>query len=125
MAVDIDEFDTIYDLAKKVEVFRKSIPFPVKPVRPQRIEFRDNSSWGIALDKYEDEFLPKWELEKKNYHAFLIEVDKEFKEALFKFLGIENSKNREKLWQMAYENGHSEGYPEIARVAESLAELLR
>lgn len=52
------------------------------------------------------------------------ECEARFKRDLFEELGISDNPKREKLYAMAYENGHHEGYAEIFSCAQNLVELI-
>lgn len=52
------------------------------------------------------------------------EIENEFKQCLFEYLGIENHPKRHALYSLAYEYGHGSGMEEVCSHAESLAELL-
>lgn len=49
----------------------------------------------------------------------------EFKNDLFIELGIENNQKKDKLFEIAWNWGHSYGYYEVKNVAEELVELIK
>lgn len=51
-------------------------------------------------------------------------MDEEFKLALFKEYGVQNHPKREKMYSVAYEKGHSNGYSSIESEFSTLVEVV-
>ena len=67
------------------------------------------------------EFGARW----RSYKEAEDKIHMEFKEALAREYGISGHKNEPKVWQMAWNEGHSAGYQEIENWYADLAELLK
>jgi hypothetical protein len=64
-------------------------------------------------------------LQMKLYRAGVVQKEVEFKADAFKSLDIENNPKRFRLYQIAYDFGHSEGYHEIFNFMEDMVELIK
>jgi hypothetical protein len=62
---------------------------------------------------------------RKKYQEEVAKVNEEFKLALFREYGIENHPKREKMFSVAWEKGHSDGYSSIECEFSTLVELMR
>lgn len=62
---------------------------------------------------------------RKEYYQLRGELQGQFKVALAKYLGLVGHPKFDRLFDMAWEDGHSEGYYSVAQHADTLAELLR
>ena len=61
----------------------------------------------------------------KHYRIELAKVENEFKLALFKEYRMENHPKREKMFNIAWEKGHSDGYNGVESEFSTLVELMR
>jgi hypothetical protein len=125
------KFESAYELAEHYRSLINAVPYPEKvnlPPKPVRGNFPNNKSFGEALDEWEDvEGMEKTIRNRKlqEHRQAVSNIEEEFKVALFDYLGISKNKKAEKLYSMAWENGHASGYTEVAQIAEQLAELIR
>jgi hypothetical protein len=114
---------TVYDIALKYAELDKKREYPSKPQKPQREAYPNNSEWGAALD-YWELLVSRWRMEVKSYSAAGSEYVKQFKAELLQELGLDKHPKAEKLFEMAWDDGHSNGFLEVAICAAKLAELL-
>jgi hypothetical protein len=61
----------------------------------------------------------------KQYNEEQTKLYNEFKQDLFEELGITDNPKREKLFEKAWEKGHSDGYNSVLSEAESLVDLIK
>jgi hypothetical protein len=118
------EYFDLQEVAKFYSDAINELQYPNRPEKPKRENFKNNESYGKALDDYENGAMVDYKLAVKTYHLFEGEILKEFKEELLKRLGLEGHPRANKLYEMAWERGHSSGLSEVVYSAESLAELL-
>ena len=99
------------DIIREFEEKRDNIPYPDRPQRPinGRVTDEQNANWREELKKYR----------KK-----VAEIDQQFKAAIFKFLRIELHPKANKLWYLAWQEGHANGYNEVFNYAEMFVELI-
>ncbi len=62
---------------------------------------------------------------RQAYNAEANQLKEQFKRDLFEDLGIAGHPKAEKLFAMAWENGHSGGYKQVYDEADTLADLIR
>lgn len=62
--------------------------------------------------------------DKKAYREAYHKLNNEFKLALFKEYGVEDNPKAEKLWTIAWNDGHSGGYSEIEISFSNMVELI-
>lgn len=115
---------TPQEAAEKAEKAYQSLEYPDHPHRPIKADEESNADYGKRLDAHSFE-LAEWKERLKLYHEARRKVDARFRDDLLEALGIQNHPKANKLYDMAWEEGHSEGYRRVADVAEELAELLR
>lgn len=61
----------------------------------------------------------------KHYREELAKVEEEFKLALFEEYRMENNPKREKMFSIAWEKGHSDGYNGVESEFSTLVELMQ
>ena len=71
--------------------------------------------------KGDPEYHEKWEA----YHNRNAEIEVNFRQAVFKDLGIQRNKKRDILFAKAWEQGHSGGYYEVYQCALDLVDLIK
>ena len=106
--------------------FQTKLPYPHKPTRPL-LQSKHNSAqaevYVEALKAYE-EALVEYGKAIALYREDQRKLDAEFKQAAFKYCGIEDHPKRERAWSMAWEHGHSSGLNDVLHHLEELSELL-
>lgn len=117
------EFNSVYSLAEHFDNLQKNLQFPQYRPSPKREEYESNKLWGVALDEYEEGKSKDREIKRK-YNEDSGKIRNEFKENLLRHLGLTKHKKAQKLWEMAWDSGHSYGYAEVGMEAEKLSELL-
>jgi len=60
----------------------------------------------------------KWNIENARLHT-------EFKEDIFEEFGVQNHPKRERVFELAWDRGHSSGFFEVYLVFEELVELIK
>ncbi len=60
----------------------------------------------------------KWNVENARLHT-------EFKEDIFGEFGVQNHPKRERVFELAWDRGHSSGFSEVYLVFEELVELIK
>jgi len=113
----------VYRIAKRHEETARALLYPTKPQKPAEKDYKSHSDYGQALDQWEAD-QSQWLKMVDEYHSANGKVNQSFQAEILATLGIANHPKASKLWEMAYERGHSGGYYEIAQEAERLAELL-
>ena len=112
-----------YEIAKKYEETSRALLYPTKPQKPAEKDYQSHTAYGQALDQWEAD-KDKWLKLVDEYHSANGRVNQSFEAEILAALGIADHPKASKLWEMAYERGHSGGYYEVAQEAERLAELL-
>ncbi len=113
----------IYEIAKKYEETARALLYPAKPQKPSKDDYSSHASYGIALDQWEQDN-EKWHALVREYKDANGRINQSFRNEILTALEILDHPKASKLWEMAYERGHSGGYYEVAQEAERLAELL-
>ena len=98
------KFSNVYELANHFAAIRQEIPFP------QKKDYQEKGERMTAI---------------RGYNQACGRVDEDFKSALLKHLEVDDHEKSDKLFDMAWEHGHSAGYNEVASYAEEFAELLK
>ena len=62
---------------------------------------------------------------QKDYENASHKITEEFKQALFKHYGVENNPKREKAYELAWEEGHSNGYSEVEIYFSDFVHLIK
>jgi hypothetical protein len=93
---------------------------PNGPNKKDLIDYYHNKGW--IKERHFDEEAYKEALEY--FREGEREVEREFKKDLFEKLGIEDNPKKDKLYDKAYEMGHSGGFTEIYNYAVDLVELI-
>lgn len=112
-----------WDIAAEFTAKAQTIHYPEMPKKPERGEM-SASAYGRAVAKYEQAKDRARDV-RLEYRAKQNECDEEFKAALAKELGLAGHPKYDLLFRMAWEEGHSSGYSEVANYADTFAELLR
>ena len=114
---------TPQEAAEKAGEAYEELEYPYKPPKPNKTPEESNEDFGRRLDAYNFEFA-EWKERRKLYSEAVHKVELRFRADLLESLGIQNHPKANKLYDMAWDDGHSEGYHRVAEVAETLAELL-
>ncbi len=112
-----------YEIAKKYEETARALLYPTKPQKPAEKDYPSHAAYGQALDQWETD-KEQWLRLVDEYHAANGRVNQSFEAEILEALGITDHPKARKLWEMAYERGHSGGYYEVAQEAERLVELI-
>lgn len=115
---------TPQESAEKAEKAYQSLEYPDKPDKPIKVNSETNADFGKRLDAYNYE-MAEFRERLKLYRESVHKVELRFRADLLEALGIQNHPKANKLYDMAWEEGHSEGYRCVADVAEELAELIK
>lgn len=109
------------------EKYRNKIPYPERPKKPillHKATAKEAREYAEKLAAYEDRMV--------EWHDLITEYKKEdsrlywqFKNDLLKELGITDHPKAQRLFDIAWDKGHSMGYSEVYSEAEELADLLR
>ncbi len=113
----------IYEMATKYDEQQRGLPYPQKPQKPAEKDYKSHTDYGAALDLWEED-KKQWMKRVEEYRETCGNIYEKFKDELLTMLEIKDNPKAEKLWSMAWENGHSNGYYSVAQEAEELAELL-
>lgn len=108
-----EEFDNKY----------RAIPYPERPKRPVREDFPSHTAYGIAMDEWE-ELNTQHDAAMAAYRAAQFAVIEEFKAAIAAEFGLTGHPKFERMYAIAYDEGHSSGLGEVYMNCEQLAELL-
>ena len=106
---------------------RDEIPFPVYISKPQLGEnptSMEVKAYAARLEEYESGKAAREEIVKLWYAKSAV-IEVEFKQALFKELGIEDNPKKDKLYSLAWESGHSGGFNDIFYHAAVMVALIK
>jgi hypothetical protein len=117
------EFESVSDIATYYEELYRSVEYPKFTPKPNRKDFSNNASYGVALDEHEAKELSDKKL-RQAYNEKTGEITAEFKKALLKFLSVDKHPKKDELWRLAWEHGHSSGYHDVALYADEFSELM-
>jgi hypothetical protein len=119
------EYFDIQEVAQFYSDLLHGLEYPKIIAKPKREDFKNNESYGKAMDMYE--LLDRQERTERirEYNKTQREIEVEFKAELLKRLELEGNPKADKLYSMAWDRGHSSGLSEVASIAENLAELIR
>jgi hypothetical protein len=113
-----------YEVGATFQKKSSDVKYPRRPEQPRKEDYKSYSLWGQAMDNYKDVLVPRYNAEYAECRKQQAEIEQQFVEALGKELGIGNHPKYPQLYRIAYEQGHSAGFTEIAIYAEQMAELL-
>lgn len=113
------------DVAKKYVKKANDIRYPERPDRPARHEGESNLNYGARLDEFENVVMPAFRAARAAYHKAQTDIVAEFKTALFKLYGVSDNPKAQKVWEYAWQEGHSEGFSLIAIIFDDLVELIK
>ncbi len=108
--------------------YKVTIPYPNKPSKPvmERVG-RESQAICVYADAME-----KWEKDMEDYQEALAiyrealrKLDERFKQDVLCENGLAGHPKAEKVWDLAWEEGHSSGYSEVANRVERLTELVK
>ena len=117
------DFDSIYDIARHFEKLTNEIEYPKYVSPPLRKNYGNNADYGVALDEYEAVKAAHKE-QAKQHRVKCNEVEQQFRAAALAYLDLSNHPKADKLYEIAYKEGHSGGFNDIAAALERMAELL-
>ena len=115
-----------------VDDYVVTVPRPSKPFKPSMGQFRvAGVSEAQAARAYADAW-DKWVKDTavylENRAIFLdahVKLDARFKQDVLRENGLAGHPKAEKVWDLAWEEGCSAGYEEVAARVERLAELVK
>ncbi len=121
----LSEDRCLSDMADQYRRIIENLTYPRRDFyAPKRRNFTSNVAYAIALDEFEAK-QTLWNTKLRTYQLAEAEIVKMFKQEVFNFLEIANNPKREKLWKIAWEYGHANGFSQVAFYAEDLIELIR
>lgn len=116
------------------ESYKNKLPYPIKPGVAQCLQVNTHKMTLEEVLKQIDEWreciilhydlIDDCKKKRKAYDTENARIYKQFKEDLFKELGITGHPKAETLFQKAWEQGHSAGYEEVFNYASDLVDLL-
>lgn len=112
-----------YDVAEQFTERARGIPYPEMPQKPERGDLTP-SAYGRAIAAYEKAKDVAY-AGRKDYDTLHAQCDDDFKAALAVELGLDGHPKYDLLFRLAWQEGHSGGYSEVASCADTFAELLR
>ncbi len=115
--------DDIQEIVNKYGAMLDNLKFPYKPQQPIKTSDMTNAQYGEYLDAWERD-VEVWKKQVTEYKKQTAYINNAFKNEVLTALGIASHPKAEKLWDMAWDKGHSHGFYQIASEAEELAELL-
>lgn len=118
-------YTDIYEMATDMDNKSRSIKYPETPQKPVKRSYETNTDYGKRLDYYDDVEMPQYRKDKDLYHKKRNDVYELFKQNLLSMLEIEKHPKADKLFSLAWERGHSNGYYEVALEASELVDLLK
>lgn len=112
-----------YEIAEEFTKRAHAIPYPEMPQKPERGELTPRA-YGTAIAKFE-QARDRARAGREEYDRKNAECDAEFKAALAKEFNLTGHPKFDLLFRIAWDEGHSSGYSEVAGYAATLAELLQ
>ena len=101
----------------------KSLEYPATPQKRRKFDGESNKDYGAYLDTYEWD-MATFNQRRKEYRDAEGRITGRFKQNLFESHGVQNNPKRDKVWNMAWDRGHSNGYNEVAAEFEQLVALI-
>lgn len=111
--------------------------YPDRPSKPSKVCPSCGKSFAFIDSMMEVKFCPScggsinygallegWKEQCREWKNQCAEIEERFKKDLFKYLDIENHPKRERLFEIAWGLGHSEGLRSVVEYAEELVDLL-
>jgi hypothetical protein len=110
-------------LSERFTIRSRSLKYPIESLtRLEEIEdMAGKKNRQEAKEKYKKELAMK----KERYREEQYKIDNEFKLALFKEYGVEDHPKREKVFDMAWQNGHASGYGDVEYHFSEYVELIK
>lgn len=113
------------------EDYKVKIPYPDRPSKPilariakGHVSSKDARAYADALEQWEKDMEVFREAEKVYRQAdHLLQV--QFQNDVLKENGLGNHPKADKVYALAWEEGHANGYREVALWVEKLAELVK
>lgn len=118
------ELQTVWEVAKEAEERARSFPYPEMPKPPNREGYKTGREYGKAVGDYE-EAKAAMRIARTAWNTGQAEAEEWFKAELAKILRLEGHPKFDALYRIAWQEGHSSGFSEVANYADTLAELLR
>lgn len=109
------------------EQFKNAVPYPErpsKPVLPAHPTSADYRKHADALEKYAEAL---WANKRAAgaYYDEQARVDAYAKEAMLVEAGLDKHPKRDKIYNYAWQQGHSGGYSEVWNVLNDIADLFK
>lgn len=108
--------------------YNVTIPYPEKPRKPMmgKITPENARKWADELEAWQKE-LEEWNGKMDEYKRACNDLQQKFKEDVLRENGLEGHPKAEKVYYMAWSEGHcnGEGYGGVANWVEKLAELVK
>jgi hypothetical protein len=124
----IDSFDTLDDVTNWWEANRPNCPTrPTKPIEPKNGTPEAYKEYATEMLGY-SELLGEYKTLLADYNKALSEGDVVFQTFIWKNTGLNTEvpeQYRSKVWDMAYQLGHSYGYSEIQNYLLDLVDIFR
>jgi hypothetical protein len=118
------ELQTAWDVAEEAERRAWSFSYPEMPKAPKREDYKTGREYGRAVGDYEDA-KEAVTAQRRAWEDGQTEAEQWFKTELARALRLEGHPKFDALYRIAWQEGHSSGFSEVANYADTLAELLR
>jgi len=110
-------------IAEKYTEMSRQLRYPAIDLK--RLEEIEDMAGKLNREKAREEYRNQLRAERIKHREEQSKIDEKFKIALFKEYDIENNPKREKVFSMAWEMGHAEGYSCVEYHFSELVELIK
>jgi hypothetical protein len=118
-------------MMRDFNILMRGLNYPAKPKSkpPERKDFPNNASWGVALDEHDIAHaivLEQYKNDLADYYEKQSKLDEEFWVELYDELGWDKlpAPIASELRSRAWDDGHSSGYMEVYCVASNYGSLV-
>lgn len=110
---------------KNFNDYKTKLPWLISPLCPSRKTFLSSKEYVEYEEVMYPKLLEEYRSAKQAYKEDEARLIEQFKEDLYKDLGISDHPKRHKLFQKAWENDHSYGFEAVYNEALDLVELIK
>lgn len=114
----------IYEIAKEATEKAHAIPYGDFSPQPKYDDFDDARKFGRAMATWKRE-RDAAQKQRDVYSTAHAELDRWFKSQIAEALGLTGHPKFDLMFRIAWDEGHSSGYNEVAIQCDTLAELLQ
>jgi hypothetical protein len=108
--------------------YKVTTPYPEKPRKPMilraALTAENARKWADDLEVYEKE-MEEFVVKAERWKCIENSLCCKFKQDVLEMNGLKGHPKAEKVYSMAWSQGHSAGYTEVAYWVEKLAELVK